>query len=255
VPSRARSRLPTGGMLLVGEQLAVDGVGDPALETPHRLEGLLALGPLASVVGPALGVETELGDGGDVDHVVDPAVPRLGRAGAGSARPRRRPGVRCRRCATGVKPAPRPTGSSSPKGSPSNFASRLASAMSAMTMGAGYDQGTTLGPLVSAATRDQVSALVEDAVNASAHVATGGSTPDGPRLFYPPTVLTNVAPDAAILQTEILGRSPRSSSSPLKTRRSGWPTTPSTASSPTSTTRTWSGDCESVSGSRPEWWA
>ncbi len=85
------------------------------------------------------------------------------------------------------------------------FTSRLASAMSAMTMGAGYDQGTTLGPLVNAATRDKVSALVEDAVNAGAHVATGGSTPDGPGFFYPPTVLTNVAPDAAILQTEILG--------------------------------------------------
>lgn len=78
------------------------------------------------------------------------------------------------------------------------FTSRLASAMSAMTMGAGYDQGTTLGPLVNAATRDKVSALVEDAVNAGAHVATGGSTPDGPGFFYPPTVLTNVAPDAAI---------------------------------------------------------
>ncbi len=60
------------------------------------------------------------------------------------------------------------------------FISRLASAMSAMTMGAGYDQGTTLGPLANAATRDKVSALVEDAVNAGAHVATGGSTPDGP---------------------------------------------------------------------------
>jgi len=66
VPSRARSRLRTGHTLLVGEQLAIEGVGDPALETPHRLEGFLALGPLASVVGPTLGVETDLGDRGDV---------------------------------------------------------------------------------------------------------------------------------------------------------------------------------------------
>jgi hypothetical protein len=61
--------------LSVDEQLAIDGVGDPALQAPDRLERLLALGPLASVVGPAVGVEADLADRGDVDHVVDPPVP------------------------------------------------------------------------------------------------------------------------------------------------------------------------------------
>ncbi len=72
-------------------------------------------------------------------------------------------------------------------------------------MGRGYDDGTTLGPLVNAATRDKVAGLVEQAVTAGARVDTGGSVPDGPGYFYPPTVLTGVAPDAEILRTEIFG--------------------------------------------------
>ena len=36
-------------------------------------------------------------------------------------------------------------------------------------------------------------------------IATGGTRPDGPGFYYPPTVLTGVAPDAAILREEIFG--------------------------------------------------
>src|SRR5690606_23402781 len=75
VPSRARlAHLPLDG-LGVGEELAIDGVGDAALQAAQRLHRLLALGPLAPVVGPALGLETDLADRGDVDHVVGSAVP------------------------------------------------------------------------------------------------------------------------------------------------------------------------------------
>jgi len=59
----------------VGEELAVDDVGDPAFEAADRFHWLLAGGALASVVGTALGVEAELGDRSDVDHVVHPTVP------------------------------------------------------------------------------------------------------------------------------------------------------------------------------------
>src|SRR6478672_10000446 len=80
VPSRTRLRALDLGGCGVGDELAIDGVGDPAREAPHRFEGLLALGTLASVVGPPFGVEPELGDRGDVDDVVDPAVPGPGQA-------------------------------------------------------------------------------------------------------------------------------------------------------------------------------
>ena len=85
------------------------------------------------------------------------------------------------------------------------FAERLASSMSALSMGAGYMEGVTLGPLVNASTRDKVADLVQSAVQAGATVRTGGERPDTPGFFYPPTVLTDVDPDAEILRTEIFG--------------------------------------------------
>ena len=85
------------------------------------------------------------------------------------------------------------------------FGRRLTTAMEKLIMGPGYDDGTTLGPLVNADTRDKVAGLVEQAVAAGARVDTGGAAPDGPGYFYPPTVLTGVASDAEILRTEIFG--------------------------------------------------
>ena len=68
--------------------LAEDGVGvDAPLQAAQGFEGLLALGALAPVVGAPVGVVAQLGDRGDVDDVVDPAVPRRGRAGAGCSSP------------------------------------------------------------------------------------------------------------------------------------------------------------------------
>jgi len=64
--------------LRIRDQLAIDRVRDPALEAADRFHGLLACGSFASVVDPSLGVEAELGDRGDVDHVVDPPVPSSG---------------------------------------------------------------------------------------------------------------------------------------------------------------------------------
>src|SRR6478752_5212267 len=75
VPSRARAIVFDGSALRVLDQLAVDRVRDPSLEAADRLERLLAFGSLASVVGAAVGVESDLADRGDVDHVVHPPVP------------------------------------------------------------------------------------------------------------------------------------------------------------------------------------
>jgi hypothetical protein len=84
VPSRIRltrgSGVAEGGSAGVGEELAVDGVGDPSLEAPHGLEMGLAGGAFASVVGASFGVEADLGGGRDVQHVVDLAVPGAGEA-------------------------------------------------------------------------------------------------------------------------------------------------------------------------------
>jgi succinate-semialdehyde dehydrogenase / glutarate-semialdehyde dehydrogenase len=91
------------------------------------------------------------------------------------------------------------------KGIADNFATRLTETMSNVTMGPGYDENTTLGPLVNGPSRDKVAGLVAQAQTAGAQLETGGSMPTGPGFFYPPTVLTNVAADAEILRTEIFG--------------------------------------------------
>ena len=85
------------------------------------------------------------------------------------------------------------------------FARRLSSAMSSMRVGPGADDGVTVGPLVNAASRTKVAELVDGAVANGAKVLTGGAVPDGAGFFYPPTVLTHVPPNAAILHTEIFG--------------------------------------------------
>jgi succinate-semialdehyde dehydrogenase/glutarate-semialdehyde dehydrogenase len=85
------------------------------------------------------------------------------------------------------------------------FARRLAEKMGALRMGAGAEVGVELGPLVNAATRDKVDALVRETVAAGAKVLIGGEPSPGPGYFYPPTVLTAVPKDAPVLVQEIFG--------------------------------------------------
>jgi succinate-semialdehyde dehydrogenase/glutarate-semialdehyde dehydrogenase len=85
------------------------------------------------------------------------------------------------------------------------FSARLAEAMGALRVGPGLDPGVQVGPLVNESSRDKVEELVTGAVDGGAGVLTGGSVPDGRGWFYPPTVLSQVAPDSAILREEIFG--------------------------------------------------
>jgi succinate-semialdehyde dehydrogenase/glutarate-semialdehyde dehydrogenase len=85
------------------------------------------------------------------------------------------------------------------------FSSRLAEAMGALVVGSGLDAGVQVGPLVNESSRDKVDELVSGAVDGGAGVLTGGTAPGGRGWFYPPTVLHEVAPDAAILREEIFG--------------------------------------------------
>jgi succinate-semialdehyde dehydrogenase / glutarate-semialdehyde dehydrogenase len=85
------------------------------------------------------------------------------------------------------------------------FGRRLAERMAALRVGPGTDTDTQVGPLVNEDTVGKVDQLVRDAVADGATAATGGTRPDGPGFYYPPTVLTGVRPDAAILREEIFG--------------------------------------------------
>ncbi len=83
------------------------------------------------------------------------------------------------------------------------FASGLAGRMGAMTVGPGYADGVTCGPLINRAAVEKVHGLVTAAVSAGARVLLGGAPGEG--CFYPPTVLVDVPAGSAILSEEIFG--------------------------------------------------
>ncbi|MBB6420353.1 NAD-dependent succinate-semialdehyde dehydrogenase [Streptomyces sp. AK010] len=85
------------------------------------------------------------------------------------------------------------------------FARRLAARMAALTVGDGTEPGTDVGPLIDVAGRSKAHDLVQDAVKRGATILTGGELPEGPGCFYPPTVLTGIAPESQIIDTEIFG--------------------------------------------------
>ncbi|WP_431959707.1 NAD-dependent succinate-semialdehyde dehydrogenase [Actinacidiphila sp. bgisy160] len=86
------------------------------------------------------------------------------------------------------------------------FTGRLAEKLGSMVVGRGTEPGTQVGPLIDGAGLDKVDGLVRDAVSAGARAVTGGAPlADRPGYFYPPTVLADVPPDAAMLREEIFG--------------------------------------------------
>jgi succinate-semialdehyde dehydrogenase/glutarate-semialdehyde dehydrogenase len=85
------------------------------------------------------------------------------------------------------------------------FSRRLAERMSALVVGRGTDTGVQVGPLIDEAGRRKVEELVSDAIDRGAKAVCGGTRPDGPGYFYPPTVLTGVEPGSRILKEEVFG--------------------------------------------------
>ena len=86
-----------------------------------------------------------------------------------------------------------------------DFTRRFTERMAALKMGNGLEDGVDVGPLVNAQTRDKVAAFVEDAVAKGAELRLGGTVPNGPGFFYPPTVLAKVPKTAACIADEIFG--------------------------------------------------
>ncbi len=85
------------------------------------------------------------------------------------------------------------------------FVDKLSAAMSALTLGDGREEGVDVGPLVNADTRDKVVAFVADAVDRGARIVCGGTAPEGPGYYYPPTVLADVPETAECVRDEIFG--------------------------------------------------
>jgi betaine-aldehyde dehydrogenase len=81
------------------------------------------------------------------------------------------------------------------------FMDALHDAVAEIVVGDPLAPETTMGPLISAAHRDTVAAFVDGDSPVSMH----GETPDGPGFWYPPTVLSPVAPASRAATEEIFG--------------------------------------------------
>ena len=85
------------------------------------------------------------------------------------------------------------------------FLDKLSAAVSAMTMGSGFDEHNTLGPLIHKRAVESVQAKVEDALSRGARVVTGGQRSEGSGCYFAPTVLADVTPDMQVFREEIFG--------------------------------------------------
>jgi len=82
---------------------------------------------------------------------------------------------------------------------------KFVSAMGRVRMGDPLDDETGLGPLARVDLRDDLHRQVEASVEAGATLVLGGTIPDMPGAFYPPTVLTGVKPGMPAYQEELFG--------------------------------------------------
>jgi len=85
------------------------------------------------------------------------------------------------------------------------FADKLATAVAALKVGNGTEEGVTQGPLIDEAAIAKVESLVADAVGKGAQVVSGGSRHALGGTWFQPTVLTDVTPEMAVAKEEIFG--------------------------------------------------
>jgi acyl-CoA reductase-like NAD-dependent aldehyde dehydrogenase len=85
------------------------------------------------------------------------------------------------------------------------FVSKLAGGVSGMVLGSGLDEGTQLGPLVTAAHLDHVTQLVSAGEAEGAQLITGGKRTGEKGYFFEPTVFAGVKDSMTIATKEIFG--------------------------------------------------
>lgn len=89
------------------------------------------------------------------------------------------------------------------------FVEALRKRMANIKVGNGFDQGTEMGPLISAEHLAKVEGYVDIAQKEGATLLLGGSRPDDPALqngfFYLPTLFTDCTNDMRVVQEEVFG--------------------------------------------------
>jgi betaine-aldehyde dehydrogenase len=89
----------------------------------------------------------------------------------------------------------------------SNVLEAVVEAMRAIKIGAPFEDGVQMGPLISNVQRERVQGFVERAKAGGASVVTGGSVPGafGKGYFFEPTVIANADQRSEIIQNEVFG--------------------------------------------------
>jgi len=82
---------------------------------------------------------------------------------------------------------------------------RFVAEMNARRSGDPMEEGVDLGPMARRDLRDELHEQVTRSIEAGAMALAGGTLPDGPGAFYPPTVLTAVAPGMPAYDDELFG--------------------------------------------------
>jgi acyl-CoA reductase-like NAD-dependent aldehyde dehydrogenase len=89
------------------------------------------------------------------------------------------------------------------------FVSKLVAKVQKLRVGNGMEQGVMVGPLHTAAQREEVEQQVRDAVERGARVVAGGTRPTGDGMtkgnFFLPTILVDVDPEARAVREEVFG--------------------------------------------------
>jgi succinate-semialdehyde dehydrogenase/glutarate-semialdehyde dehydrogenase len=85
------------------------------------------------------------------------------------------------------------------------FLDLFAKEMAALQVGDPMEDGTDVGPLATEQGRDDVEALVKDAVEKGAEVLVGGERPDKAGWWYPPTLIAGVTEEMEMYLEEVFG--------------------------------------------------
>jgi succinate-semialdehyde dehydrogenase/glutarate-semialdehyde dehydrogenase len=85
------------------------------------------------------------------------------------------------------------------------FAAKLATAVKALKVGYGMEEGVSQGPLIDQAALAKVEEHLSDATGKGARVVTGGARHERGGTFFQPTVLTEVTTDMKVTQEETFG--------------------------------------------------
>jgi succinate-semialdehyde dehydrogenase/glutarate-semialdehyde dehydrogenase len=86
-----------------------------------------------------------------------------------------------------------------------DFLERFVARVSSVRIGDPMDEATELGPLATAAIRDELDDQVRASVAKGARLATGGKKLDREGYYYAPTVLVDIPPDAPASRDELFG--------------------------------------------------